>query len=223
MSILQNIKNIMPEKIPSFAAIFYTKGPARMFQPHYVMVADEVSLPEGAVMVDIGTGPGILPIDIAKKFPRSKIIGVDLSEKMIEIANKNKKAHQAENVEFKVMDANDLRFADNSIDFIISTGSLHHWKNPKAILNEIHRCLKPGGSAWVYDGYGQATNADIDKAIRRFCCGFPWAPVVRRILSIHGYTQKEYDTIIKDIVANSRFKTCSFDKRGIMMRVTLRK
>ena len=199
MSIMHSIKNIMPERMPSFGAVFYSGVPAKIFEPYYKLIADEIPLKEDGLFLDIGTGPGMLPIDIAKRLPRLKIIGIDLSEKMIQIAGKNKIRRNTDNVEFKVMDANAMQFADNSIDFVLSTGSLHHWKKPAVILDEIYRCLKPGCQAWIYDGYGGASDDDINKGIRRLCCGFPWNSLVRRVLSIHGFTQNEYETTISKI------------------------
>ena len=127
------------------------------------------------------------------------------------------------NVEFLVMDAKALAFPDNSFDMIISTGSLHHWKEPVRVLNEIHRCLKPGAAAWIYDGYADASNADIEKAVRKLFWIFPTPGTVRYALHIHGYTRREYETTVADIVARSAFKTRSFEQRGIMMRVELKK
>lgn len=215
------LRRILPERIPSRAALFYTQVPAKVLSPHYGVIAQEVLLGKGDVLVDLGTGPGILPILIAKRFPASRIIGIDLSERMIEIANK--KGRGVGNAEFRVMDAGALQFGDNSLDMVISTGSLHHWKDPVKVLNEVCRCLKPGAEAWVYDGYGDATDADIEKGIRHVIPGFPPRWLVRRILGLHGFSQIEYDTLIKNVVAKTTFRRCSFERFGIMMRLRFRK
>jgi SAM-dependent methyltransferase len=121
------------------------------------------------------------------------------------------------------MDANRLEFADNSFDMIVSTGTMHHWKKPLCVLNEIYRCLKPGRQAWIYDGYGEASNEDIDKCIKRPLPGFPSNNLVRKILKIHGFSQNEYDTKVNEIISQSRFGGCAFEKHGIMMLLKLRK
>ena len=210
-------KNIMPEKIPALAAIFYTLVPARMFAPHYAAVAGAISLKDGQMLVDIGTGPGFLPILIAQRFPSARIIGIDLSEKMIQIATK--KARGTPNVEFHVMNAASLAFETGSLDMVISTGSMHHWRDPVAVLNELHRCLKPGAEAWIYDGYGDVSDADIKAGFRHS----PPRWLARRILTIHGFTQLQYDTTIKDMVARTAFRQCRFEPCGIMMRLRFTK
>jgi ubiquinone/menaquinone biosynthesis C-methylase UbiE len=121
------------------------------------------------------------------------------------------------------MDAKALEFADNSLDMVISTGSLHHWKDPLRIINEAYRCLKPQGEAWIYDGYAEAADGDIQRSIHKFLGFFPSNGIIRQILSIHGYSQAGYDTMVKDIVAESRFKACFFEKRGVMMRLRMKK
>jgi ubiquinone/menaquinone biosynthesis C-methylase UbiE len=216
-------EKLLPEKIPAIAAIFYNLFPARMFIPHYQLIAQEVSVPDNAKVLDIGTGPGILPIEIAKRFPAAELIGIDLSEKMIAIANKKKKKSGLSNVVFTTMNANALTFDDNFLDMVISTGSMHHWKTPEIVLNEVYRCLKPGCEAWIYDGYGDATDADIEQCIRKLFLEFPSNGLVKKILGIHGYSQYEYDTKVKDMISRTLFKTGTFEKRGIMMCVRLRK
>ena len=221
---MSELKQLMPERIPSFGAVFYDLVPAKIFLPHYRMVAREVSAVAKGAILDIGTGPGILPLEIARLLPATRIIGIDVSEKMIAIARKhNRRRYGLGNVEFRVMNANALAFEDCSLDMVISTGSFHHWKDAAKIFDQIYRCLKAGCEAWIYDGLAEATDQDIDAGIARIGGFFPSRGLARRILRIHGFSQKEYDTVVKNTVAGTRFKTCLFEKCGIMMRMRLRK
>jgi len=233
------LRKIMPEKMPFFAAVSYAAGPAKIFMPQYRLMAKDVaeavnpdrktecSNGAGAMILDIGTGPGVVPLEIGLLEPAARIIGVDVNEKMIEIAQKNKKKYGLTNVDFRVMDANALLFGDNTFGMIVSTDSLHHWKRPARIIDEMDRCLKPGGEAWIYDGFSGASNKDIDAYIAGWPAGrprfFPLYSMIRLILGIHGFSRKEYDTVIKGIVAKTQFKTCACQQRGVMMRVCLRK
>jgi ubiquinone/menaquinone biosynthesis C-methylase UbiE len=54
-------------------------------------------------------------------------------------------------VSFRQGDIQTLPFEDNSLDFIVSTLSLHHWSEPKRVLSEISRILKPGGQFLIFD------------------------------------------------------------------------
>lgn len=215
------LKKVMPERIPAIGAILYSAIPARAFEPHHRTIAETITLKDGATLVDIGCGPGFLATLIAKRFPAARVIGIDLSEKMLEIAAK--RAGDVPNLEFKVMNAAALAFPDNSLDMVISTASFHHWRDRVKVLNEIHRCLRPGAQAWIYDGYGDVSDADIDSGFKR---RFKWLPprwLVRLILRTHGFTLAEYQTRVRDIVASSAFGSCTLDPSGILMRITLQK
>jgi ubiquinone/menaquinone biosynthesis C-methylase UbiE len=215
------LKNIMPEKIPALGAVLYSALPARAFEPHHRTIAQAILLADGATLLDIGCGPGFLAALIAKRFPSAHVIGIDLSEKMVEIAAK--RAGDIPNLKFRVMNGTAMEFADNSLDMVISTASFHHWHDPANALNEIHRVLKPGAPAWIYDGYGDVSNVDIDSGFKRPVRWLPPRWLVRLILRTHGFTLREYQTTVSDIVARSAFRTCSLDPSGILMRITLRK
>jgi len=217
------LRKILPEKMSLFEAISYAAGPAKIFMPQYKLMAQDVSAIAKGALLDIGTGPGILPLEIGKLIPSVRITGIDVGEKMIEIAQANKKKYGLTNVDFMVMDANALSFDDDAFDMVISTDSLHHWKRPARIIDEIYRCLKPGGEAWIYDGFSGASNKDIDTCTAGFARVFPLYSLVRLMLGIHGFSQKEYDTTLKNTIAETRFRQCVCEQRGVMMRVRLRK
>jgi ubiquinone/menaquinone biosynthesis C-methylase UbiE len=215
------LKKLMPERIPAIAAIFYSSIPARAFEPCHTKIAESIALSEGGLLLDIGCGPGFLATLIAKRFPAAHVVGIDLSEKMLEIAAK--RAGKVPNLEFRVMNASAMDFADSSFDMVISTASYHHWHEPVTILNEIHRILKPGGQAWIYDGYGNASDAAINSDFKRPLKWLPPKWLVRAILRTHGFTLAEYESIVMQTVARSAFQSCTLDPFGILMRITLSK
>lgn len=102
--------------------------------------------------MDVGTGPGFLPIEIAKRAPRITVVGVDSSKAMVRIAQTNaEKEGLSDRVRFVKCDANRLSFEDDLFDLVTSTGSLHAWKNPVLVIDECFRVLRPGGEAWLLD------------------------------------------------------------------------
>jgi ubiquinone/menaquinone biosynthesis C-methylase UbiE len=54
-------------------------------------------------------------------------------------------------VNFTYGDAQQIPFPDQSFDLVLSTLSLHHWRDPGAVLDEINRVLQPGGAFFVFD------------------------------------------------------------------------
>ena len=120
---------------------------------YYSQVADEiVSHIRQGKMLDLGTGPGYLPIEIVKRETEINITGVDLSRKLIHMARINaRNAGLSSQLNFEVGNSARLRFDDAVFDMVISTGMLHSLKNPVNVLTEINRVLKDGADAWIYD------------------------------------------------------------------------
>jgi ubiquinone/menaquinone biosynthesis C-methylase UbiE len=141
------------ERIPGVLASAYEKATRLVIDTYYCKVAKEVVAHlEGGIILDIGTGPGYLPIEIAKASSSIKIVGVDLSRKLIEIAQSNAlKAGLDDRLTFQTGNAGQLRFGNSSFDMVISTGMLHSLKDPVKVLREIYRVLKAGREAWVFD------------------------------------------------------------------------
>ena len=141
------------ERIPGVLASTYEKATRLVIDTYYCEVAKEVADHlDGGIILDIGTGPGYLPIEIAKASSSIKIVGVDLSRRLIQIAQSNAlKAGLADRLTFQTGNAAQLRFGNSSFDMVISTGMLHSLKNPVKVLQEIYRVLRAGREAWVFD------------------------------------------------------------------------
>ncbi|GBC60227.1 hypothetical protein DENIS_1178 [Desulfonema ishimotonii] len=103
-------------------------------------------------LLDIGTGPGWLLVKLHEKSSDLRLTGLDISAPMITTARKNiRRLGLSEHIYFREGTAAHLPFAGNSFDIVVSTGSLHHWKEPVRGLNEVYRVLCPGGYALIYD------------------------------------------------------------------------
>jgi ubiquinone/menaquinone biosynthesis C-methylase UbiE len=108
-------------------------------------------LESGSTIVDLGTGPGILSIELHKLLPQAKIIGVDLSSDMLEIARKNADEAGMSNYETRLGKAEELPIESNSVNLVVTQSSFHEWDDPRKGLSEIFRVLKPGGSLVLKD------------------------------------------------------------------------
>lgn len=94
-------------------------------------------------MLDIGCGTGRLLAAAAYRFPRTALIGADLSAVMLSAAGRSCPA--AIPARFTQAAAEHLPFADMTFDLVTSTVSFRHWTDPRAGLREILRVLTPGG------------------------------------------------------------------------------
>ena len=148
------LKRFHPEGIPAGPASFYNKISATgVFQHHYRLVAKDIAgrCSEGSLL-DVGTGPGWLLLKIHEEAPQLRLVGSDISRAMVSKARQNiQAAGLSESIQLSESGVPRMPFPDASFDVVVSTGSLHHWKDPVAGLNEIHRILKPGAPALIYD------------------------------------------------------------------------
>jgi ubiquinone/menaquinone biosynthesis C-methylase UbiE len=161
-----------------------------------------------------------LSIEIAKRSPNLRVYGIDLSRQMVKIAGRH--ARDVENAQFELGNVAGLPFEDDSVDFIVSTGSLHHWKKPTKVFNECYRVLKTGKEAWIYDGYPDDLKGQTDRVRREY--GFLLYQIGPRISGLHGFSLEEYRTVIKDMLEQTAFKgSYQMALTDIWMKITLKK
>jgi len=142
-----------PEAIPGWAAGIYERAARLAIESYYAPLAQEIvtELGSGRIL-DVGTGPGYLPLEIVKRGESITIVGIDATPRMIQFASRRAEAAGlAHRLTFLVGNAYSLMFDDDSFDMVISTGVLHAWKDPVRALGECYRVLKPGGVAWILD------------------------------------------------------------------------
>mgnify|MGYP001106434796 CR=1 FL=1 len=107
----------------------------------------------GTTVVDVGCGTGFLTQQVGMQTQgNAKIVGVDLSPSMLQIAKENLgKIGLLESVEFRVGDAENIPVDDNFADAVLGNMVLHHCPRPRRAISEMTRVLKPGGRLAVAD------------------------------------------------------------------------
>lgn len=192
------LKRFHPEGIPWPGSVIYNAiSQTKVFTRHYALVADHVGrYCKSGSLLDIGTGPGWLLAELRRSQPKLKLFGVDISPAMIASAGKNmEKAGYSEAIDLRVAAAESLPFPDETFDAVVSTGSLHHWKQPVAALNEAYRVLKTGGHALIYD-LVRKLPAEVAAAARR-----EFGTLPTRMIWLHSfeepfYTPKDMEALV---------------------------
>jgi arsenite methyltransferase len=108
---------------------------------------------EGEVVVDIGSGGGIDVFLSANKLKLSgKVIGIDMTDEMLEKARNNAKQNGYTNVEFKKGDVErGIPIEDNSVDVVISNCVINLTVDKVTAFKEIHRILRSNGRMIISD------------------------------------------------------------------------
>ena len=148
-------------------------------------------LPGSSLILDLGCGSG----RDAKNFTERgyKVIGIDLSEKLLAIASKN-----APKADFRLMDITDLDFSDNYFNGVWAAGSLLHIpkKDIPDVTEGIYRILKPEGILYVSvkEGTGEVIKSDkIYGGVEKFWSFFQEGKL-ESILETSGFTILESTT-----------------------------
>ena len=107
-----------------------------------------------AAVLEVGCGPGHLAIRMARDHGL-RVTASDLDPAMVAraAANIDRAFAPGDTVRPTIVagDVAALPFAPGSFDVAVSTFSMHHWADPAAGIAELHRVLRPGGRAFVWD------------------------------------------------------------------------
>ena len=102
-------------------------------------------------MLDLGCGPGDIPVRFARALPFFRITGVDASKPMIELASAAvKQAGLADRIAFRCERFQDLSLAELA-DTAVSNSLLHHVPNPLQFWYRLRQLVKPGSPVLVMD------------------------------------------------------------------------
>ncbi|KAA3607530.1 MAG: class I SAM-dependent methyltransferase [Planctomycetota bacterium] len=135
-------------------------------EPNEAFVARLIELGAGGFMLDIGTGPGHLPILICERIAGTKVLGLDLSENMLRLARGHAgQSPFADRLQFEIGDAKGLNFPDHHFDTVYSNTILHHIPDPAPFLKEAWRVLKPGGTFLIRDLFRPESEAQRDALV----------------------------------------------------------
>ena len=110
------------------------------------------NLQKGETVLDLGSGGGI-DVLISARFvgETGKAYGLDMTDEMLELANRNKEKNGAKNVEFIKGYIEDIPLADETVDVVTSNCVINLTESKEAALKEAYRVLKKGGRLAIAD------------------------------------------------------------------------
>ncbi len=127
-----------------------------------------IDLKEGERVLDLGSGGGIdVLLSVRRVGPTGFAYGLDMTDAMLELAERNRVEAGVDNVRFLKGVIEDIPLPDNAVDVVISNCVINLSADKGRVLREAHRVLAPGGrfavSDIVYQGqFPEVIRSDLD-------------------------------------------------------------
>jgi ubiquinone/menaquinone biosynthesis C-methylase UbiE len=200
-------------------ATWYTRNTGRdlrRFQDMAQRVARRA--PAAGDILEVAPGPGYLAIELARRGYR--VTALDISKSFVRIAQRN--ANEAGvDIDVRHGNASAMPLPDASFDFIVCSAAFKNFGNPVGALNEMHRVLRPGGQASIFDLRKDAGRDEIDAEVRRMGMSPVNAWVTRLtfrcMLLKSAYTREDTERM----ASASRFGGCEIANDGIGFELRL--
>ena len=127
----------------------YAASPMIRDEEHIERLIRAVAPRHDARVLEVATGPG----HVAMAFARiaRDVVGVDLTEAPLEIAERTRQERGLGNVSFRAGDAEHLPFGDGEFDVVLCRFAVHHFENPATVIGEMSRVCRANGTVAVED------------------------------------------------------------------------
>jgi ubiquinone/menaquinone biosynthesis C-methylase UbiE len=203
-------------------ASWYSKTTLKDINRHKLMAKQLLEkIPANGSVLEIAPGPGYFCIELAK-LGKYQITGLDISKSFVEIARRN--AEEAGyKIDFREGNASAMPFKDGTFDFTFCQAAFKNFSEPVKAIREMYRVLKPDGTAVIADMRRDASAMDIEQEVN----GMGLDPLNRFFVKWtfdHMLLKSAY-TIgqMKSMVAETPFRTCRIDVKGVGFLVWLEK
>ncbi len=148
------------------------------------------SLQTGEFVLDLGSGGGLDVLLAARQVGQTGYVyGVDMTDRMLELARSNAAKIGAENVEFRKGDLENLPLDANAVDVIISNCVVNLTPDKDSALREAFRVLKPGGRLAISDIVVDGDLNDLPVSESQVRAGLSWAGCIAGALTVSELTR----------------------------------
>ena len=132
------------------------------------LLATGADLSQGEIL-DLGTGTAQIPIELCRQHADCRVLAVDLSIQMLELARYNVEvAGFAPRIQLDHIDAKRLPYADSRFAVVMSNSIIHHIPEPLAVLQDALRVLAPGGLLFFRDLLRPDSDAEVRHLVQTY-------------------------------------------------------
>jgi 2-polyprenyl-3-methyl-5-hydroxy-6-metoxy-1,4-benzoquinol methylase len=120
-------------------------------------------LKSGIQVCDLGCAEGVAVTLMAKSFPQSRFVGIDISPEAIDVARREARLQRVENLDFVLLDAAHLEKnmeLQGRFDYVTAFDSIHDQTQPLEVLRGVHHILSPEGRFSMVDIAANSNLAD---------------------------------------------------------------
>lgn len=126
----------------------------------------------GGHVLDVGTGPAHIPIELCRRREDVRVTAVDAARAMLDrAAIRVREAGLAGRVRLSLADGKRLLFPDGSFDSVMSNSIVHHLPDPRPFFREAGRLVKPGGVVFLRDLFRPETESELAGLVARHTAG----------------------------------------------------
>lgn len=176
---------------------------------------------KGDVCLDVATASGSMALALADRVgPEGKVVAIDLAQGMLDYAERKARARRLKNIEWKMMNAQQLEFEDNTFDVVSCSLAIFYFPDIPGALKEMLRVLKPGGKLGL-------TTADPETAFSPL--SQPYMAALRKLSDELKLDQPAYSDTSKltrqkkglmELVKEAGFKDVEMIEENIPVRFT---
>ena len=119
--------------------------------------------------LDLGTGTALIPIELCERTDFGRVMAVDLSVQMLELARYNiEVTGLIERIQLGHVDGKQLPYEDEIFDTVISNSIIHHIPEPLVVLREAVRVAKPAGVFFFRDLMRPPSDAEVCRLVENY-------------------------------------------------------
>jgi len=188
----------------------------RRFTDTARLVAERVR--PGGDVLEVAPGPGYLAIELARRGYR--VTALDISTSFVRIARENA-SKSGVVVDVRHGNASAMPLADASFDAVVCEAAFKNFTNPLGAINEMHRVLRAGGEASIFDLRKDASLQDIAAEVRNMHLS-AWNALLTRFIFRHGLLRAAYTREqLERMAATSHFGRHEIVARGVGLELRL--